>query len=263
VREELLRYLHYDQVVPSYRHRLTVEALLSLARLERTHQLHRDDSVDYSSYTSPAFSRDVRLAAFQAMVMVMPLRVAEGQQGAISTVLTVVEEATAPGMAPKMLLHWARQVSHGVCSAGLFRGVTAECRNFMNRLWNFALAAPETYTRDAAIRLYRCIYGRGTPACASQSQAHASTHLHAAFARSAAAVASEPGLAARRVAKARQYLADVRRPREFAQQQRGQPAAAQRPAGAFKLSVKGGAVVSQQPQYAPPIVTELDNVDYA
>ena len=87
---ELMRYLNYDQVVPSYRYHLTQKSLLACAKLERTGQLLRlpnhniatssastqanDTIVPYLQYAGPSYDRSVRLAAFKSLIMVLPVK---------------------------------------------------------------------------------------------------------------------------------------------------------------------------------------------
>lgn len=79
IQNELVRFLNYDQVVPSYRHHLTQRALMASAKLERTKQFARviaanETAVAYDHYAGPTHDRAVRLAAFKSLIMVLPTK---------------------------------------------------------------------------------------------------------------------------------------------------------------------------------------------
>jgi hypothetical protein len=135
LKAEIMRYLNYDQVVPSYRYILTQQAIMAIAKLERGRQLGHGGSdgcvLPYESYAGPAHDRGVRLAAFKALLMVLPIK-----RHLLHTALTIAEEEAMPGMSEEMIMQWARQVARGVCPARLFRTQTEENSKFMNRLWN-------------------------------------------------------------------------------------------------------------------------------
>ena len=160
--QEAQRYLHYDQVVPSYHYTLTQAAMTSLARLERRGQLPSAfTQINFALFAGPTFDRGVRLAAFKSLLTVAPVRPASDRS--FTLVLDVLEAESMPGLSHKMMAAWARAVARGSFSSRLLRENCAENTEIMNRIWNIASSATnDPRLAASALALWRCVWGTQT-----------------------------------------------------------------------------------------------------
>lgn len=108
----------------------------------------------------------------------------------------------------------------------------------------------DLHHRDAAYRLYRLLWGRHTPNCATPSHSTEATRLHQYF--SARQHASKEERTWQRIARAREYLRVLRAPREFPV-----PTAGGGGGGRGQKKQKKGHVQQQQAVYTAQDLEEL------
>jgi len=208
LRIELVRFLQYDQVVPTYRYGITRAALMTLAKLERAGQLRMDEKeMNYERFTAPIHDRSVRLAAFKCIIMLAPIR-----PYLIPSALNVMEKEECPGLSRRMALHWCKQVIRGTFSLQEFRNQAERSMEAMDRIWMMCIASVDDRNRDAFYRLYRCLWGYGSHTGTTKEQRELASNILAPYRERSTATDS---FTKKRINKALQYLVELRAARSF------------------------------------------------
>lgn len=205
--ESLIQHqLRYDSILLSHRRCVTCAALQAICHLERqsairkeqhasnrltadgapvNHAKSRTGQTDYLDFFAldSGYGRDVRITAWECCLSLIPHRDNEW----CSTLLTRLESEQSAGMQTDMIVCWCRAILNRDIKPHQYRVQDAKGfnRHFARRIWHIVNTTCDVLTRDAAFRLYRCIWGATgwTPASLWQfDEQSASRLLGAAFA---------------------------------------------------------------------------------
>jgi len=138
VRNELVRRLEYDAVVPSHQRRIACAALQALAELELRHDVRRGGAIDYARYAEMQQPGSVRVAAFGSMLSLLAVR----PEYLVELVACVERERGRP-TGTQMASHWAETLEARRPSP---RGATEEAAGVVvavvaARLWRLVADA--------------------------------------------------------------------------------------------------------------------------
>lgn len=180
VMSELQRHLDHDRAIPSYHNLITQAALQAIAKLELSEAIP-DHTIRYEAYTSSRNFVDVRVTAFGCLAMLLPHK-----RRYFSLMLSVLQSETALGARYRMARVWANLSVQDALERetvldekgkkiderwmAWVQEPSPENERNCTALWHLINTTADSKLRFMLIRVYRALYGSGSPTCASLPQ---------------------------------------------------------------------------------------------